>query len=574
MRSVFAVAVREIRELRLALAGAAIIGLLPLVPLFWPAGPHPVDVEAALLAELIACALLAAVTGATIIGGDLADRKLGFYFARPIPGWSIWAGKVAGGAGVVAAGSILALLPGVLAARGAASGLFTRSAWPAPRDILLILAALYCVTIGLGIVLRSRSGFAAFDALAFAASALVSATILRNLVLGGVVEDSRSAAEIAAALFGGAVLSASAAGIAAGRVDRRRVHAIFSTVLWSLTAIAIAAAGGLELWIHSASPASIDTVFAVTAAPKGPWIEVAGLTGYRFGYTAEFLVDPESGRFLRLGGGLLAAESLAYSADGRRAAWWEAESGGQYSGAHLAVLDLAAPGNRPRQTKIARPDRWGGRLVLDRDGTRVAMLNDEQISIYEIASDRLLLSVGSRPRSRHRPRVFPRRFDIPICHASRGHLLGHAGKDSRSHRRRSGGAESRAPRILARHPSCRWCSSLRRRSACSSPARRSGRYDCSTSNRARSLLEFRIVRGSLSTRQGFSTADGSLSLMPPADRPACASSQKVARSFRRFLSARGNPLLWAANRIPEFSSRRSATARRICARSPSTSAAL
>ena len=66
---------REIRELRLALLGSAIVGLIPLVPRFWPGGPHPVDVGAAILATVIGCALLAAIAGTTIIGGDLADRN-------------------------------------------------------------------------------------------------------------------------------------------------------------------------------------------------------------------------------------------------------------------------------------------------------------------------------------------------------------------------------------------------------------------------------------------------------------------------------------------------------------------
>ena len=36
---------------------------------------------------------LAIGLGASVIGEDLAERRLGFYFSRPLSGWAIWASK-------------------------------------------------------------------------------------------------------------------------------------------------------------------------------------------------------------------------------------------------------------------------------------------------------------------------------------------------------------------------------------------------------------------------------------------------------------------------------------------------
>jgi hypothetical protein len=397
MRGALAIAAREVRELRMVFVGAAIIGVLPLAPFIWPAGPagvHARAVGAAIFGAIVACGL-ASVVGTTILGRDLADRRLGFYFARPVSGFGIWAGKVAGGAAVVGAGLLLATLPGALAAGGAgrlSTEIFISSTWPNLGDAFIGLAVLYSLSIGAGIILRSRSGLAGIDLLACAAATFFSARILRWLVLSEVIEESHSAAEMAVAVLAAAVVVASAAAIAGGRVDRRRVHAIFSAVLWSLMAVAIAVTGGLVLWIRSASPASIETISYLAAAPRNGWIDIAGCTRNRFGYAANFLLDADSGRFLRLGAGQLGARNLSFSADGRRAAWWEPESGGQFSGAHLAMLDLTSRDSQARQTKISRQDLWA-RLVLDEDGSRVAVLGYDQISIYEIGSDRLLAAV-------------------------------------------------------------------------------------------------------------------------------------------------------------------------------------
>ena len=96
-----AVLVREVAERWLLLAGAALVGMFPLLVPFLPGFQgHPSDLRAGTAVALcfIVAALLAVVLGASVIAGEQSAGRLGFYFARPVAGWAVWAGKLAGAA--------------------------------------------------------------------------------------------------------------------------------------------------------------------------------------------------------------------------------------------------------------------------------------------------------------------------------------------------------------------------------------------------------------------------------------------------------------------------------------------
>ena len=55
--------------------------------------------------------------GSTIVGRDLSDRRLGFYFSRPLRGWTIFLGKLGGVLAVALGSTALVLTPSVVAGR-------------------------------------------------------------------------------------------------------------------------------------------------------------------------------------------------------------------------------------------------------------------------------------------------------------------------------------------------------------------------------------------------------------------------------------------------------------------------
>src|SRR5262245_48144682 len=88
---------REMRERRFFLPTALVAGLAPL--LLWvmasPGSGLRLTAEVAALVLMFAFPTAVGISlGASVLGRDLAERRLGFYFARPLRGSSIWGGKM------------------------------------------------------------------------------------------------------------------------------------------------------------------------------------------------------------------------------------------------------------------------------------------------------------------------------------------------------------------------------------------------------------------------------------------------------------------------------------------------
>src|SRR5688572_31008663 len=104
MNAALAIARREVRERRSLLAAALILGLLPVA--LKRLLPVPADDIGELLSILLYLAFPTAVAlavGASIVGRDVVERRLGFYFSRPLSAGALWGGKFLGGALLVTA---------------------------------------------------------------------------------------------------------------------------------------------------------------------------------------------------------------------------------------------------------------------------------------------------------------------------------------------------------------------------------------------------------------------------------------------------------------------------------------
>jgi hypothetical protein len=386
----------EVAGRRLLFAGALALGLLPLAAPLLPDTPAAAVPEMrATLALFLAFALsgLAAVLlGATVIGADLAERRLSFFFTRPLAWWSIWGGKL-GAAALCAWGTgLLVLLPALLASAGgglARSPVLDRpalAAWALALPLLLLAAHTA------GVVLRQRSAWLILDVLALAVIGGIVAATAQRLLYWGVLANLWPLAPGAAIAATAVLLAASAVQVAGGRTDPRRAHRLLSVTLAGLglaAALAFAAAAERRIDVR---PGELKIEWTLANSPLQTWVALRGVTPGPPAYGASFLLQPETGRVLRLRNVVLQpwAALVAFSADGRRAVWAEPDGSAARQATVLVSLDLDRAGATPRRTLIgtARPPNF---LLLSPHGDRVLIATaGPAVSVFELASGRQL----------------------------------------------------------------------------------------------------------------------------------------------------------------------------------------
>ncbi len=397
MRGFLAVFEREIIERRLLAAAALLLGLVPLAAPWFPGlaqrgGPDLRSATAFLLALCFSFGL-ALILGSSIVVGDLAERRLGFYFSRPIPSWAVWAGKLAAAAGLALGVGFLILLPSSLVERR-----LQLSGWwnmpfsgNAASALLWIAAILLLVSLGhaTGIALRSRSPWLILDLAGLGVISWLAWAAMRRLTVAGAFGAEVLAAMALAPLALAALVSAGAIQVIKGRTDIRRGHRLLSLTLWAALLAAGLAAQGYASWVLAAAPRDLDEVGLSEMASEGSWIAIFGPARKRAEYRPEFLLDTASGRFARVRFFL----PPRFTADGRWAVWLEPESMQRYAGVYeLLRLDLRDHSSRPEHTRMTYSGKLPPILAASPDGRHIAVANGRRLTIEEVPSGRLLAS--------------------------------------------------------------------------------------------------------------------------------------------------------------------------------------
>ncbi|MGZ6989041.1 MAG: hypothetical protein ACXVH0_08785, partial [Thermoanaerobaculia bacterium] len=236
MRGFLAVARREVQERKLILLAAAIAGAIPfLVPL--SRGLHGADASdarqwTALILSVAFAVGLAISLGLTTLGGEIANRRIGFYWTRPIPGLALWAGKLTGVWLLAMMGALLAFLPSLLVdgVRALPSDLPSVSPGLVPLAILGLVALSHVLSV----VVRSRSPLLLLDVVAVGIAYIAIRAMslpLARLFAGNALATNL---QIAEASLGLGALAAGAAAVLVGRTQIRRAHRTLSLTLWSV----------------------------------------------------------------------------------------------------------------------------------------------------------------------------------------------------------------------------------------------------------------------------------------------------------------------------------------------------
>lgn len=385
VRGLIAITARETFE-RVGLLGLA--AALAVVPFLAPrAGIGDRPLLGAFLGSVMVFTA-AVLTGSSVIARDLAEGRIGFFLARPLPWWSIWGGKAL--AALVLTFTTGAIVLGPAAASGdwrfPAAGWWTAILVPG-------LVALIGGAHALAVAYRGRSGWFAADLAITVTLGWIVAGTYRALLRSGVDAGNVDCASAALWVVALAVTLASAAQVARGGTDIRRAHRILSLVIWSILVPAVLGYATWGAWVRRPSPADLASIESAQAAPGTTWITVAGRAHWPrpASLMTTMMVDPRTGRFLRVAAATSTRGPVFL--DGTHAVWiadaWSDTP-------RLFVADLGS--NQPAATRMPLPIPPGPvyGLAVSPDKRHVAVVQAERSTVFAIGSEQPLVVAPAR----------------------------------------------------------------------------------------------------------------------------------------------------------------------------------
>ena len=337
--------------------------------------------------SLLMAAAFGGVWGATMLGRDLENRRLGFYISRPLSGTTLYWGKVLAGWGLSLFACFLALLPSVVMGR-----------MPAPAsasDVAKVLLGLGALSLGpllllhvLSVQLRARSPWLVVDLGAWLLLGWSVTTELRLLLRGG--------AFTMVPVFLGVLLALGVAGCAVagwvatvrGRADLRATHRALSLAFAAWLVGLSALGAGAVRWVLHPAVSELRDPETWFAAPQGDWFQVEGEARGRGGLRAAFLMNAATGAAFPVAGQL-----VGFSEDGAWAAWASLPMDGTHREVRVWTLDLGRPGARPEAVSLwmeVGPEVMSARrawpwAIPSPDGARVAVLWGDRYALVDRA---------------------------------------------------------------------------------------------------------------------------------------------------------------------------------------------
>jgi ABC-type transport system involved in multi-copper enzyme maturation permease subunit len=403
MRSLSIVFMREIRERRAVFAAAFVAGLLAF-PLAWAIHrasgfgfDEALSMTALVLAQFLGAGMALGL-GATAIGKDLGEARLGFFLSKPIPSLALWAGKLGAAYASVLGVVLLVLLPGTLA--GGLGLPFDRpynplTMMPVGHPFFLIFlalnAALWLLFLVLashaaGVMVRSRSPLLLLDAVLAAAVVWSIASTVHRLTAWGVKAASYTVFGSMFLLALAALLAAGALQVAKGRCDLKRGHRVLSATLWSVLIAGCLCAAAYAHWVVHMEPQDLDRVEDVQAPAQGNWLVVGGNTRGRGPYFYSlFLLNTSTGAWRQCPYDLWSSRPTI-SPDGRWCAGLENTGGLSKRIFQIYLIDLRGPKPNKSLTGITlnEAEAWGSALLFSPDSSSLAVVAKEEVSVYAL----------------------------------------------------------------------------------------------------------------------------------------------------------------------------------------------
>lgn len=390
MNTAVLVASRELRDRTRLFIVAIALALIPFLAAAMPGVRNNRGLAIATIASVLAFAYPAAVAlalGVSTIGRELTEKRLSFYFSKPISPAAIWLGKAVSAMVTVYAVMAIVALPAFLAATKEWTATWSRGGTLMYVAVPVMLLALFLGSHALSTMVRSRSLLIALDFVLAVLATMAVLLMLRVVAFGGAEELAGGIAKaVGIALL--LVLALAPIGqLAYGRTDARRSHAALSRFLWPAVAVVVATAGAFVLWLSSASIEQLDTLGDLRQSASGEWMLVHGVDASRLGFSSSFLVNTTTGERERLR--LPTWWGAHFSRSGTMLTWLEpTELLPRKDALQLFVRRLDGANANAVATRIQVP--MGAACVFSDDASRIAIADDERISVADIASGRIV----------------------------------------------------------------------------------------------------------------------------------------------------------------------------------------
>jgi ABC-type transport system involved in multi-copper enzyme maturation permease subunit len=397
MNNVIAIARREIGERSFVFIVAVVVTVLPLLTIIVPRSELSDRVMVSMVLSAALLLGLGFILGLSMVGRELTEKRLSFYFSRPVSGASIWFGKLTACVAIVLGCAVIMLIPSLLFQTQLSTS------WiPMPLVIALIVGiSLLFVLVGHGVstTFRSRSPLLAADFAAAIVFVFALAAMLTPLMVRHAQILAASVAGFVLLVFVFAVVVGGAWQLSRGRIDGRRNHAAFSQFFWTSMGAALAIIAAFTLWVTSVTPNDLVRPFGFHA-PGGSWMYLSGESSHRADYGAAFLIDASSGKSIPVPQQFRWFGS--FNSDGSVAEWVEPTNPMRYmfaSNTHLmsrseslAVELLVAPlrgDAKARHTGILF-NSLPRDIEVTSDLSRAAVFADGSLSVFDVASRKLL----------------------------------------------------------------------------------------------------------------------------------------------------------------------------------------
>lgn len=393
MSAVWTVAAREIRARRMVLVAALIVAALLSFSFAALVRSGATKGDQALIALLFCTSFPVAIAlgvGASMMSRELGERRLGFYFSRPIPALHLWAGKLLAAAAVVL----------IAFACVQASLFFSTMDLAGYFQVLRVASPLLLFVMAIGHVVtsmyRARSPWFVADIVLAAASVGLFGRLVWTVVEAGAFLTLRPRLPFVLAAGVLALMGATAAQLAVGRTDVRRAHLALSVTAWISIFVILGGFAAWQRWLLGGAPTQAGGAgYPLIASPSGESIFFRGLIG-RAGFRPYFVMSARSGAFLRISPETF--PMATFSADGHAAAWvsvpepWEADYRPR-----LSVVRLGDGVKLVARKSMEHAVRWHTVLTLHPDGRQAVIAGDGSVGLIDLDTARVGASVA-RPQ--------------------------------------------------------------------------------------------------------------------------------------------------------------------------------
>lgn len=391
MSHVLVIASREIRERKFVFASAGIAALLSIASTLLPDargwGRGQVMMLTGSILSIAFALSLAIILGTSVVGRELTNRRMSFYFARPVSAAAIWFGKVIGALVTIAVCALIPLLPGL-----AAGGLeWTRTSWATPFQAAGVVAVLALMVFlfmhAASTMTRSRSALLVLDVVLLGIAIALGWIIVRPLVLVFALETAVAVGFAILTLVALAMIAGGVWQLARGRADIRANHFELSKWTWAAVFLMLTVAAVFVAWVRSPAPG--DLRYSEIEQTAGDWI---ALTGARtdFDYNTTILLNTRTGELERV-----SPFDAMLSGDGSTAVWMERDRA-DTTVRPLRLMRMNLAGKRRRiDTGLTLPPF--GQHVLSDDGSRIASFRAGTMSVHDLLTGRLVGSARVTP---------------------------------------------------------------------------------------------------------------------------------------------------------------------------------